>query len=732
MPLRVEPSNSSVGGGGAAGGSKPWTCDRCTFGGNPPTLLACCMCATQRPVAAPSRAVVPAARIDRDGAPRSQPQYHTIDDDDDDGSPTLMRDGSMCLRAPSSESAMNRQGSSNAVFQPQRLSAMTAAEAIEAEALRKVREIAELCRVGGAPFFDPMDEYKDYEWAGTVGADKMIKPAPPQKEFVVFPPEGPTPESIVQQQLGNCWFLSVVAVVAHVHPELIESLFITKDINREGIFALKFWRDGVWTPVITDAYFPSVSGKYFRFGRCRCNTALWVPLLEKAYAKLHGGYKVLKGGRCADAFYDLTGMPCVSINNRGQSRDETWDEDEVFALLLSYTSAECTMAATCGGDTRTTAAAESLKLTPHHAYSLLMVAVDPITGQRVALMRNPWGRSDYGGVSVAVPIGDAASPSADGGVNGLPRGMFWIPFAAFTSCFSSVEVCLTRTYSSSLVIPNVAIDSAAGGKRGATMMPSVGEVQKRMCFTVSATCEVFVMAVQEDLRRNPGRLHFDVLLLLVRLDRANPASSKGGYRTLPTVVAHSLCDCERVKVLQKMLEPGTYCVLPVSMNADRPININILCEQPTLQLVRGPPTAFATMSQNDLPLNELLRNMLVDSRSAKRQAHFDSKGFITRSLNIGQGGSIMVVENRHTTAVESTIKFTEAVGLCANDAALLSREGKTFTLPPQTGIVAFLIVPMPHDGAYSIRQAHSIQMREVRHGEAKGALGPCIDQMFAI
>merc|ERR1719162_2107328 len=40
---------------------------------------------------------------------------------------------------------------------------------------------------------------------------------------------------------------------------------------------------------------------------------LWVPFLEKAYAKIHGSYQAISGGHIAEAFLDLTGAPTLQI-----------------------------------------------------------------------------------------------------------------------------------------------------------------------------------------------------------------------------------------------------------------------------------------------------------------------------------------------------------------------------------------------------------------------------------
>jgi calpain-15 len=63
------------------------------------------------------------------------------------------------------------------------------------------------------------------------------------------------PNDIKQGALGNCWFMCALASLAE-RPKLVENNFITKEKNKEGVYRLKFCKNGNWEEVTVDDYFP--------------------------------------------------------------------------------------------------------------------------------------------------------------------------------------------------------------------------------------------------------------------------------------------------------------------------------------------------------------------------------------------------------------------------------------------------------------------------------------------
>ena len=114
--------------------------------------------------------------------------------------------------------------------------------------------------------------------------------------------------------LGDEWFLSALAMLAE-RPALIERLFLTKQVNEEGIYRVKICKNGQWQVVTVDDYFPCHPKGDPIFSRSTSNE-LWVLLLEKAFAKLHGSYLqlVARTGFVNEALLDLTGCPSITYD----------------------------------------------------------------------------------------------------------------------------------------------------------------------------------------------------------------------------------------------------------------------------------------------------------------------------------------------------------------------------------------------------------------------------------
>ncbi len=115
--------------------------------------------------------------------------------------------------------------------------------------------------------------------------------------------------------LGNCWFMSALAVVAE-RPELLKRLFVTQDYCHQGAYQIRMNLDGDWRVVLIDDWFPCCRGgrglqMVFSVGR---RNQLWVPLVEKAMAKAFGGYAALVSGKSIEGLSILTGALCESIN----------------------------------------------------------------------------------------------------------------------------------------------------------------------------------------------------------------------------------------------------------------------------------------------------------------------------------------------------------------------------------------------------------------------------------
>ncbi|KAJ3914411.1 hypothetical protein F5877DRAFT_50565 [Lentinula edodes] len=231
--------------------------------------------------------------------------------------------------------------------------------------------------------------------------------------------DGASSSDIVQGGIGDCWFVSALATMATAEG-LVEKFCVARD-EEVGVYGFIFFRDASWVTVIIDDFlYTSIpkyeelnsaekvlyhnskdtynstarkGGKGLYFARSGTPGETWVPLIEKAYAKLHGSYAALSGGDACEAIEDLTGgvstfIPANDIFNI----DRFWNEELLKAnqdrlFGCSYQGLDTSRS----GDFD----AKISGLIGNHAYSVLR-AIE-VKGKRFVVIRNPWGQSEWTG-----------------------------------------------------------------------------------------------------------------------------------------------------------------------------------------------------------------------------------------------------------------------------------------------------------------------------------------------
>lgn len=95
------------------------------------------------------------------------------------------------------------------------------------------------------------------------------------------------PEDVMPGRFSDPYFFAALINILE-KPQLIADMFINKEVNDGGAYALSLTKNGQRRTVLIDDTIP-VSGNESAFCHER-RGLLWVPLLNKAWAKLHGSY----------------------------------------------------------------------------------------------------------------------------------------------------------------------------------------------------------------------------------------------------------------------------------------------------------------------------------------------------------------------------------------------------------------------------------------------------------
>ncbi|CAI5734449.1 unnamed protein product [Peronospora farinosa] len=158
--------------------------------------------------------------------------------------------------------------------------------------------------------------------------------------------------------------------------------------NEEGVYAVRFWRNNRSRVVVVDDYIPcSQYGKpvFGSFTGSNGKFEIWSLLVEKAYAKLHGGYEVIVGGQEGYCLQDLYG----GVPARYKLQEKCPNEENAWQTISSALQSGSLI----GCSNEEMGAELPMGLRKTDAYGIMKLVELDYQGEptRLVQLRNSWG-----------------------------------------------------------------------------------------------------------------------------------------------------------------------------------------------------------------------------------------------------------------------------------------------------------------------------------------------------
>lgn len=277
------------------------------------------------------------------------------------------------------------------------------------------------------------------------------------------------PADVLQGALGDCWLMAALACVAE-RPDVLEQAIVTKHVDPRGKYHFRLWNQvrnspgKKWVEVVIDENIPVHPGSLKpKFARTHCNE-MWVLLLEKAFAKLYGGYDRLDGGQMSWALTAITGNPAVTLTRDPPKRDgwsdgrETVSNDQLFILLHKMRR---NGAFVCCAMIEPQ---EKMGLIDGHAYSIIQFhkvrrGAFSTSFFRMVQIRNPHGQTEWQGAWSDRNRAWSDYPHVHQQLYGTSQrvedGAFWMQWEDFVKFWKEVQIVDCGVNIRSIAPPNM-------------------------------------------------------------------------------------------------------------------------------------------------------------------------------------------------------------------------------------------------------------------------------------
>eukprot|EP01125_Pyxidicula_operculata_P018703 TRINITY_DN666_c0_g1_i1.p1 TRINITY_DN666_c0_g1~~TRINITY_DN666_c0_g1_i1.p1 ORF type:complete len:735 (+),score=183.88 TRINITY_DN666_c0_g1_i1:24-2228(+) len=384
------------------------------------------------------------------------------------------------------------------------------------------------------------------------------------REFCSYPQlfVGGTDEGdVIQGALGDCWFLGALAVVA-TRIDLIKEIVVSSN-PQFGFYQFRFFKSGEWREVTIDDRIPCVQkdGKWRpAFAQCKDINELWVPLIEKAFAKLHGSYFKLEAGFTDEGFVDLTGgcqeVILVKDHNSGKfnSRGGLW------GVISRCLHEGWLLGTSCNGGREED---DGSGILTGHAYSILE-ARELGPNLRLLKIRNPWGKKEWTG-----RWSDKSrewTPELKYMLNHKDAndGTFWMQYEDYIKHYTHIQVC--RMYTDDVgekYFRYLFKDEWKGKTAGGCGNHGTWVYNPQYGLVIYQATNVIISLAQEDVRMlEVEREPFYIAFSLFR--NGNCQERIRQYKTGDVIEKSGQYSPRREVILEILLQPGQYTIVPTT------------------------------------------------------------------------------------------------------------------------------------------------------------------------